>query len=94
MSTSAVAMLVATGMVCMSQMRSRLTALGSSGRALTGSRKNSSMSTSPQAIMEEICSAPPRPPGYRQRTGRPVASRTTLPVTPVATSSFCDRMRT
>ena len=71
----------------------RVTAFGSLGRALTGSRKNSSISISPQAIMEEICSAPPRAPGYRQRTGSPQASCTTLPVTPVATSSFSDKMR-
>ena len=93
-SISAVAELVAIGMLCISHRRAIACTSGSYCALDIGSRKNSSISTSPQAIMAAICSAPPRPPGYRQRTGRPVASRTTLPVTLVATSSFSDRIRT
>ena len=53
--TSAVAILVATGMLCISHRRSRFMSFGSWGLGFNGSRKNSSRSTSLQAIRAAIC---------------------------------------
>ena len=90
--TSAVAMLVATGMLWTSQMRSRFISLGSLGLALMGSRKKSSMSTSSQAMRATICSAPPWPPGRNFVTFSPAFSSTRRPVVPVASRRCCSRI--
>ena len=92
-STSAVAMLVAMGMLCTSHRRSRVISLGSLGLALIGSRKKMSRSISLQAMRAAICWPPPCLPDKNRLTGSPVASAISLPVVPVATSWFWLRMR-
>ena len=84
--TSAVAMLVAIGMLWTSHRRSRVISFGSLGFALMGSRKNSSRSTSLQAMRDAICWSPPCTPARKRCTCRPVASAIILPVVPVATN--------
>ena len=92
MRTSAVAMFVATGTLCTSQMRSRFISFGSLGLALMGSRKKSSMSTSSQAMRATICSAPPWPPGRNFVTFSPAFSSTRRPVVPVASRRCCSKI--
>lgn len=86
--TSADAIFVATGILCISQRRSSSFDISFRLDSTDESRKKITTSTSSYETREVICWTPPWDPGSRHSIWRPVASETILPVFPVA-QIFC-----
>ena len=85
---SAEARLQATGMFQTTAMRSKALTSGSCGCGCSGSQKKMTRSTVPSAMRAPICWSPPRGPLCSLITGVCNASSSSVPVVPVANSSW------
>src|SRR5438309_9030993 len=93
-STSAVAMFVASGILQTLQIRSKVWMSGSCGCLTSGSTMKRTASMSPSTTRLAIWTSPPCGPAVTRSTSSPTLSRSRSPVAPVAMMSYsCRRLR-